>query len=86
MLPPVISKPITTAFIDEEGGDDGGEGEDGQDDEDLIVLPPSEPVNKSNRVKYRCPCCSAQVWGKPNLLLKCGQPDCGGADFEAVEE
>lgn len=81
---PTIGKPIQPAFVDDEGGEDNGEG--GQEDEDLIVLPPTEPVNKSNRIKYRCPCCSAQVWGKPNLLLKCGQPDCGGTDFEAVEE
>lgn len=84
VFPPTIGKPITPTFVDDEGGKDDGEG--GQEDEDLIVLPPTEPVNKSNRIKYRCPCCSAQVWGKPNLLLKCGQPDCGGADFEAVEE
>lgn len=84
VLPPTIGKPIQPAFVDDDGGEDNGEG--GQEDEDLIVLPPTEPVNKSNRIKYRCPCCSAQVWGKPNLLLKCGQPDCCGTDFEAVEE
>jgi hypothetical protein len=28
--------------------------------------------DKSNRVKYRCPTCEVQVWGKPNLLIRCG--------------
>lgn len=37
-------------------------------------------VNRSNRVKYRCPCAKA-VWGKPGLKLICG--DCGGG-FEAL--
>lgn len=39
-----------------------------------IELPPEEPANKSNRVKYRCSECSIQVWGKPNLNVLCG--DC----------
>lgn len=28
--------------------------------------------NRSNREKYRCPTCGAQVWGKPGLSLICG--------------
>jgi len=40
--------------------------------------------NRSNRVKYRCPSCGAQVWGKPNLRLKCGMPICNTADFEKI--
>lgn len=35
--------------------------------------------NKSNRMKYACPC-AKQVWGKPGLLLICGS--CNGAFFE----
>lgn len=31
-------------------------------------------VKKATRVKYRCDCCSAQVWGKPSLNIICG--DC----------
>lgn len=30
--------------------------------------------NRSNRVKYTCPSCSANAWGKPKLNLVCG--DC----------
>lgn len=32
------------------------------------------PVNRSNRLKYQCPNCHNQVWGKPNLNILCG--DC----------
>ena len=33
-----------------------------------------------NKVKYTCPVCSAHVWGKPNLFIKC----CiCGVDYEA---
>lgn len=37
-----------------------------------------EPVagNRSNRIKFRCPVCAAQAWGKPTLLLICGNSDC----------
>lgn len=37
-----------------------------------LVLPPAEPVNRSNRVKYLCGECKAQAWGKPGLVLLCG--------------
>lgn len=49
-----------------------------------IVAPPSEPINTTNRVKYRCPSCRAQVWGKPKLHIICGQKGCNKADFEPV--
>lgn len=49
------------AFIRLDG--DGGEGEAG----------PLTPVeNKSNRVKYQCPPCEINVWGKPGLAIICG--------------
>lgn len=32
------------------------------------------PENRSNRVKYQCPCCLNAVWGKPKLNIICG--DC----------
>lgn len=35
------------------------------------------------RVKYRCPQCGAQVWGKADLMILCGEDD--GAAFELVE-
>lgn len=31
------------------------------------------PEQKRSKVKYQCPGCFANVWGKPNLLLICGQ-------------
>jgi predicted SprT family Zn-dependent metalloprotease len=39
-------------------------------------------VNRSNRVKYRCPVCAAQVWGKPGLRVLCGGEACDRAEFE----
>lgn len=50
---------------------------------EVIVSP--RPINRSNRVKYRCPNCQAQAWGKPLLRLRCGEDDCEGAEFEVVE-
>lgn len=29
--------------------------------------------NRSNRVKFTCPICTANAWGKPNLKLICGE-------------
>lgn len=54
---------------------------------DLIVPkapPKATPTNRSNRLKYRCPSCSAQAWGKPGLVLLCGVEGCNAAVFEAV--
>lgn len=39
--------------------------------------------NRSNRVKYTCPRCAANAWGKPNLNLVCG--DCN-VPFSAGHE
>ena len=47
-----------TDQIDGDDDDTGGEGED---------------KNRSNRVKYTCPACNVNVWGKPNLRLICGR-------------
>jgi len=41
-----------------------------------VSYPEEKPQGKSNRVKYRCPGCGAQAWGKPALRLLCGEPDC----------
>ncbi|WP_430471400.1 SprT-like domain-containing protein [Thalassospira lucentensis] len=40
--------------------------------------------NKSNRAKYRCPSCSAQVWGKPGLKVHCGEETCNGVAYQPV--
>ncbi|MFY2610812.1 SprT-like domain-containing protein [Achromobacter xylosoxidans] len=50
----------------------------------LVVRDPAQP-NRSNRVKYRCPTCRNQVWGKPALRVLCGEADCKGVAFEAVD-
>ena len=34
---------------------------------------PKEPKNKSNRIKYQCPTCGTNVWGKPALRLRCAE-------------
>lgn len=44
-----------------------------------IVMPPPEPVDKSNRVKYVCSGCKNAIWGKPKLNVICG--DCDGVIF-----
>lgn len=50
----------------------------------LGVEVPKEPKNKSNRIKYTCPSCSTNVWGKPALRLRCAE--CEAAPiFEEAE-
>jgi len=49
-----------------------------------VELPPEVPPNRSNRVKYRCPKCATQVWGKPELAILCGGEHCAGAPFQPV--
>lgn len=49
------------------------------------VLSPPVGSNRSNRVKYRCSGCAAQVWGKPNLKIRCGEEDCADSVFEPTE-
>jgi predicted SprT family Zn-dependent metalloprotease len=53
-----------------------------------IVTPPAKRrrTDGSNRVKYRCPRCKSQVWGKPDLMINCGVVACGGAKFEPATE
>ena len=46
-----------------------------------ITFEPGERPNKSNREKYTCPLCQANIWGKPGLNVLCG--DCDTA-FEAA--
>lgn len=61
------------------GDDDGGELAE------LVAELAKQPTgNRSNRVKYRCPTCGAQAWGKPSLRLLCGGDDCDAAELEAV--
>jgi hypothetical protein len=43
------------------------------DENDGEEIPIASPPDKSNRVKYRCPSCASNAWGKPNLLLVCGK-------------
>ena len=50
----------------------------------LPIVPPEVPPNRSNRVKYRCPKCATQVWGKPELAILCGGEHCGGSPFQPV--
>lgn len=35
-----------------------------------------------NKIKYRCPLCGTSVWGKPSLVLFCGN----GHETEEMEE
>ena len=47
----------------------------------VVVNPSPVVTNPSNRVKYSCPLCGVNVWGKPRLNLVCG--DCSES-FEVV--
>ena len=40
-----------------------------------ITFEPGERPNKSNREKYTCPSCQANIWGKPGLNVLCGDCD-----------
>lgn len=60
-------------------------GEDEEDSELAGMLSPVAAGGRSNRDKYRCPCCKAQAWGKPGLSLLCGSEACNAARFELVE-
>ena len=70
-----------------------GAGDDGPDKGrgewiDLVGLGIEAPApggkpRTGGRVKYRCPGCGAQVWGKPDLALMCGA--CGGLSLGLVE-
>jgi len=46
-----------------------------------LVYPDTDKpaAGRSNRLKYRCPSCGAQAWGKPALRLLCGEDDCQAA-------
>jgi len=39
-------------------------------------------LDRSNRVKFRCPICSQQAWGKPDLKLLCGKDECKACPLE----
>lgn len=51
-------------------------------DEDGTGAEPGKGKNKSNRLKFTCPSCAANAWGKPDLKLICG--DCR-VDFVSPE-
>lgn len=44
----------------------------------------SLPTNRTNRIKYRCPSCGAQAWGKPALRLLCGDERCHAVRLAAA--
>lgn len=74
---PLPRKPLEPgADPEDQDDDDDAQGIEGGGDDLVmvpgVVLPPLEPVNKSNRVKYYCDECKAQAWGKPGLHLFCG--------------
>lgn len=50
-----------------------------------VMVEPSATRNRSNRVKYRCPACGIQVWGRPDLVVLCGKADHSGRRMEDTE-
>lgn len=83
-FPPRAPPILSAAAVD--AGDDvePPETELGELAELAALVEPPAPGNRSNRVKYRCPECGAQVWGKPGLRVLCGGDDCDGACFDAI--
>lgn len=85
-----VKSALTPVFADSVGTDPSDEESPTNDDiaasyqDASPVLPPLTPVNRSNRLKYRCPCCLSQVWGKPGLNIMCGESDCSSAVYEPV--
>ena len=73
-----------TGLDDDDDNEEDENGGDGDDLSGLIELPPVEPVNRSNRMKYRCPNCGVQVWGKPNIRVLCGSDECAQSMLAAV--
>src|ERR1041384_2532029 len=35
----------------------------------------NKPRPRASKLKYTCPKCAANAWGKPGLLLRCGECD-----------
>lgn len=88
--PRLTLKPVASArgFVDDLDEDEGYQrGSESLEGDELsavgalVEMPPEVPVNRSNRVKYRCPICVAQVWGKPGLSIVCGGEHCSGSAF-----
>lgn len=80
-------RPPKRAKPDGEAGAAPGEDSESSDDEDadmvegmdMIVMPPEEPKNKSNRLGFTCLECGQNIWGKPATVVQCGMPECRGA-------
>jgi hypothetical protein len=48
------------------------------------AVPIAAGVNNSNRVKYSCPVCGDNIWGKGSIQAGCFRTnDCNGTRFEA---
>ena len=52
------------------------------DIDEPIVEPVVPPVEKRNKSTYQCPRCKTKVWGRPNLLIKCGL--CEDIEYEML--
>lgn len=83
-FPPVTEEAVKIKFESEDENQKNDDGElDNNSAIDLELL--SFPIleeNKSNRDKYKCPTCGNQVWGKPNMKLKCGEDLCESVYLE----
>lgn len=76
-------EPEESDAVDTESAEEGSDGSDHDEAlEELLVDQAGTKANKTNRLKFRCPSCSAQAWGKPSLKLICGEDDCNQAVFK----
>jgi predicted SprT family Zn-dependent metalloprotease len=79
---PGLAARIAAAQGEAQGEEGEAQGEEGEGEGEGEK---STKTNRSNRVKYRCPRCGAQVWGKPGLRLLCNNEEsCNHADLEVV--
>ncbi|MGF6996810.1 SprT-like domain-containing protein [Paraburkholderia sp. GAS32] len=65
------------------GDDDDDDSDDDEENElpDGLIVEPGDrgkdrDKDKSNRVKFTCPVCGENAWGRPSLRVLCGGQDC----------
>lgn len=59
----------------------GSQAEDGEEPSAGVKASIKRPKNPKNKVKYTCPGCHTNVWGKPELKILCGECE---APFQAI--
>lgn len=84
--PPKITLPTASLDADSSPENEALDPPSVEDQELASLIEPQEAKNRSNRVKYRCDVCNAQVWGKPNIAILCGGEGCKHSPFLPVQQ